>query len=89
MSLKYAVQLNIILTILTSTQKWHSIILITGYKWYILGASRTCECTLLHVEPAGPDRNAAGGRQSHPPRQHRAGKLRGGANLPTTVEKPQ
>lgn len=41
------------------------------------------------VESAGPDRHPSGGRQPHPPRQHRAGESCGGADLPAPVENPQ
>lgn len=44
---------------------------------------------LWPVEPAGPDGDSAGGRKSHPPRQHGAGEPGGGADLSASVENPQ
>ncbi|XP_063268509.1 insulin gene enhancer protein ISL-2 isoform X2 [Prinia subflava] len=40
-------------------------------------------------EPAGPHRDAAGGREPHPPRERRAGQRRGGPDLSTTLEGAQ
>uniref|UniRef100_A0A8C3GLN7 LIM zinc-binding domain-containing protein n=1 Tax=Cairina moschata TaxID=8855 RepID=A0A8C3GLN7_CAIMO len=40
-------------------------------------------------EPAGPHRDAAGGRQPHPARERRAGQRRGGADLPAALEGAQ
>lgn len=41
------------------------------------------------AEPAGPHRDAAGGRQPHPPRERRAGQRRGGPDLPAALEGAQ
>lgn len=44
---------------------------------------------MLPAEPAGPHRDAAGGRQPHPPRERRAGQRRGGPDLPAALEGAQ
>lgn len=43
----------------------------------------------MPAEPAGPHRDAAGGRQPHPPRERRAGQRRGGPDLPAALESAQ
>ncbi|OWK51621.1 hypothetical protein RLOC_00007509 [Lonchura striata] len=40
-------------------------------------------------EPAGPHRDAAGGRQPHPPRERRAGQRCGGPDVPAALEGAQ
>lgn len=60
-----------------------------GKRW--VGGARAAVTLNPRVpaEPAGPHRDAAGGRQPHPPRERRAGQRRGGPDLPTALEGAQ